>query len=191
MNTGLTGLVSNGLAPWGQAAAIIIALYTFISVIVGLVLAAVLMFLLAWLREKSELIKQLRPHLDQVNQAILAEKRGDPLPREVADNKLVQIVARVPKTAETLPQRASNIERKVEQGSNRVAGAVIELRARTEMVKGMAKTFFLPGLTKRRVSPPAPVTLIEPPAREQVAAAETRREEPPMEQEIVITQSWR
>lgn len=191
MHTGLTGLISDGLAPWGQAAAIIIALYTFISVIVGLVLAAVFMFLLAWLREKSELIKQLRPHLDQVNQAVLAEKRGDPLPREVADNKVVQVVARVPRTVEALPDKASAIDRKVEQGSNRIAGTVIELRARTEMVKGMAKAFFLPGLAKRRVSPPAPATLIELPEREQVAAAETRREEPPMEQEIVITQSWR
>ncbi len=189
MHTQLTGLVSNGLAPWGQAAAFIIALYVFVSIIIGLVLVAVLMFLLAWLREKSELIKKIRPNLDQLNQALLAVKRGDPLPSEVADNKLMQVVTQVPKVAATLPEKASNIEQKVERGSDRVAGAVIELRARTEMVKSMAKAFFLPGLTKRRVSPPA--APVAQPEREQVAAAETRREEPPMEQEIVITQSWR
>jgi uncharacterized membrane protein YccC len=186
-------LADGGLAPWGQAAAFIIALYVFISIVVGLVLVAALMFLLAWLREKSELIKKLRPMVNELNQALEAAQRGDPLPAEMADNKFVRTVAQVPKVAATLPAKASNIEQKVEQGSDRVAGAVIEFRARTQQAKGIAKALFLPGLTRRRVVTPAEQRA----QAEQVAQAERERvtevarEEPPLEQEIVITQSSR
>lgn len=185
-------LASGGLAPWGQAAAIIIALYVFVSIIVGLVLAAALMFLFAWIREKAELIKMLRPTVLQMNEALEASQRGDPLPPEVADKKIIAAVAKVPKVAATLPARASSIEQKVERGSDRVAGVVIEFRARTEMVKGIAKAFFLPGLTKRRVSVPIEQPIqaereqIAEPQREEVVVAERSGEEPYMEQEIII-----
>lgn len=185
-------LASGGLAPWGQAAAIIIALYVFVSIIVGLVLAAALMFLFAWIREKAELIKMLRPTVLQMNEALEASQRGDPLPPEVADKKIIAAVAKVPKIAATLPARASSIEQKVERGSDRVAGVVIEFRARTEMVKGIAKAFFLPGLTKRRVSVPIEQPIqaereqIAEPQREEVVVAERSGEEPYMEQEIII-----
>ena len=185
-------LADGGLAPWGQAAAIIIALYVFISIIVGLVLTAVLMFLFAWIREKAELIKMLRPTVLQVNEALEASQRGDPLPPGVADNKIIAAVAKVPKVAATLPARASSIEQKVERGSDRVANAVIEFRARTEMVKGMARAFFLPGLTRPRVSVPIEQPIqaereqVAEPQREEVVIAERAGEEPFMEQEIVI-----
>ena len=185
-------LASGGLAPWGQAAAIIIALYVFVSIIVGLVLAAALMFLFAWIREKAELIKMLRPTVLQMNEALEASKRGDPLPPEVADKKIIAAVAKVPNVAATLPARASSMEQKVERGSDRVAGVVIEFRARTEMVKGIAKAFFLPGLTKRRVSVPIEQPIqaereqIAEPQREEVVVAERSGEEPYMEQEIII-----
>src|SRR5258708_9172101 len=169
------------LAPWGQAAAIVILLYVFASIIMGVVLTAVMMFLFAWLREKAELIKKLRPAVDQVNEAMLASQRDEPLPPQIADNKLVQVVAQVPKLADSTLTRVSSIEQKVDYGSTRVADAVIEFRARTEMVKGMARAFFLPGLTKRRAI--APVAQL---ASEQVAAPE----EQPMEQEIIIRQSF-
>jgi hypothetical protein len=185
-------LAGGGLAPWGQAAAFIIGLYVFVSIIVGLALTAALMFLFAWIREKAELIKKLRPMILEMNEALEASRRGDPLPPEVADNKIVATVARVPRAAATLPARASSIEQKVERGSDRVAAAVIEFRARTEMVKGMAKAFFLPGLTRRRAA--VPVEQIErvkreevvEPQREEVVAAERPGEEPYLEQEIVI-----
>ncbi len=188
-------LADGGLAPWGQAAAFIIALYVFISIVFGLVLAAALMFLLAWLREKTELIKKLRPAVNELNQALEASRRGDPLPAELADNRLVKAVSQVPKVAATLPAKASNLEQRVEQGSDRVAGAVIELRARTQQAKAMAKAFFLPGLVRRRtIAPTTPTQQVEQivqAERERAAVAEVVREEPPMEQEIVITQSSR
>jgi hypothetical protein len=174
-----------GLAPWGQAAAIVILLYVFASIIIGVVLTAIMMFLFAWLREKVELLKKLRPAVDQVNEAMLASQRGEPLPPQIADNKLVQVVAQVPKIADSTLAKTSSIEQKVDYGSQRVADAVIEFRARTEMVKGMARAFFLPGLTKRRAIAPAAQL-----AREQIAAPEPQREEQPMEQEIVIRQSF-
>jgi len=45
--------------------------------------------------------------------------------------------------------RVTTIEKKVDEGSERVAHAVIEFRARTVMVKEIAKAFFLPGLAHR------------------------------------------
>lgn len=191
----LSVLASGGLAPWGQAAAIILALYMFISIIIGLALAAALMFGFAWIREKSELLRQIRPHVSELNQAAIAVRRGDPLPQEVADNKVISAVAQVPKMAENIAARSSGIEQKVDQGSERVAQVVIEFYARTAMVKGMARAFFLPGLTRARPAPPLahPVTLPQEQEQEreeepiEVAAAGPR-EEPPLEQEIVITQ---
>lgn len=180
-----------GLAPWGQAAALVLLLYVFVSIIIGVVLTAVLMFLFAWVREKAELVKKLHPALDQVNEALVAAQRGEPVPDAVAENKLVQIVTKVPKVANSALSTTTSIEQKVDTGSARVADAVIEFRARTEMVKTMARAFFLPGLTKprrlaaeqqvvlRESEPVGPPMIVEP------------REEPPMEQEIIIRQSFR
>ena len=186
-------LASNGLAPWGQVAAIILALYLFVSIVVGLALVAALMFGFAWIREKAELLRQLRPQIMQLNQAVVAAKRGDALPPEMADNKFISAVIKVPKIAATLPARASSIEQKVEQGSGRVAGAVIEFHARTAMVKGMAKAFFLPGLTQARPAAPVVQMVEQQQVREPEPEVVTQRpiEERPMEREIVITQSSR
>lgn len=181
-----------GLAPWGQAAALVILLYVFISILVGAVLAAALMFLFAWVREQAEQLKKVRPMLVQVNDALIAAQRGEAIPNEVADNKVVQVVTQVPRVANRALQTTTNVEQKVEAGSERVSDAVIEFRARTEMVKTMARAFFLPGLNR-----PRPLTTeqqIVLPEREEVGpplVVEPHEEEPPMEQEIVIRQSFR
>ncbi|WP_297161526.1 hypothetical protein, partial [Thermogemmatispora sp.] len=52
----------------------------------------------------------------------------------------------------SIPEHVRAIDRRVEQGSDRVAEAVIEFRARTMMVKEIAKAFFLPGLVRREVA---------------------------------------
>lgn len=182
-------LAWGGIAPWGQAAAIIILLYVFISIIMGLILTALMMFVFAWIREKSEVIKTLRPSLEQLNQALLASRRGEELPAELADNKLARVVAKVPQMANTMSSGMHTVEQTVDQGSERVASAVIEFRARTQMVKGMAKAFFLPGLNKRR-APVLPQThevqVTERAGEQPATTAETRREEPFLEQEIVM-----
>lgn len=135
-------LASDPLAPWGQAAAILIALYLFVVVLIGLALALVLMLALGWIQQKSELVKRLRPTVDSVNTTSEAALSGKLPPPSNSDNKLIRTVAEV-------PEYAHIAEQKVELASDRVAHAVIEYRARTEMVKGMAKAFFLPGLTNR------------------------------------------
>src|SRR6266699_3290999 len=121
-------LVGDPLAAWGQAAAIILLFYMLIFILIGLALTLVLMLGLSWVREKAELIKRLRPTVDSVNNTTEAAKQGNMAIVEANDNRVVRTVAEV-------PIYMRNVETKVEQGSERVAGAVIEFRARTMMAK--------------------------------------------------------
>lgn len=141
----LAVLAGDPLAPWGQAAAIILSLYMFVYILIGLVLAAGLMFGFAWVRQKTELIKKLRPTVDSVNHSLEEANKGELPPAGADENKVVRAIAQV-------PMQANNIEKKIDNGSERVAQAVIEFRARTVMVKQMARAFFLPGLTNRNVN---------------------------------------
>ncbi len=141
----LYALASDPLAAWGQAAAIVLLVYTLVSILIGLVLALVLLLGLTWVRDKAELIKKLRPTVDSVNITTEEAIKGTLPAARAGDNKLVRAVAEI-------PAQANAIEQKVEQGSDRVAGAVIEFRARTMMAKGIVKAFFLPGLTHRTQS---------------------------------------
>jgi len=135
-------LAGDPLAPWGQAAAIILSLYMFIYILIGLAVSAGLMFGFAWVRQKTELIKKLRPTVDSVNHTLEEANKGELPPPGPDENKIVRTIAEIPMTA-------TKVEKKVDEGSERVAHAVIEFRARTVMVKQIAKAFFLPGLTKR------------------------------------------
>ena len=146
-------LLSDVLAPWGQAAAIILGIFLFVNILIGLALTAAFMFLFAWVREKAELVKKIRPIVDIVNKAI--ETPESVFPVGDTQQKLVQVVQRV--QAVDVPQKLEQVERQVrsvsaqvDQRADRVAETMIEIRARTEMVKGFLKAFFLPGLTDRR-----------------------------------------
>lgn len=142
---------SNPLPPLGQGAAIFLLLYFLILVLLGLGITAGLMFGLAWVREKTELIKKLRPTVESVNHTTEAAVQGNQYALTEQKNKVIRTVAEV-------PARAHDIEMKIDQGSDRVAAGVIEFRARTQMAKAVVKTFFLPGLVHR---PPQPSTLEE------------------------------
>ena len=135
-------LAGDPLAPWGQAAAIILSLYMFIYILIGLAVSAGLMLGLSWVRQKTELIKKLRPTVESVNHTLEEANKGELPPPGPGENKVVHTIAQVPMTV-------TKIEKKVDEGSERVAQVVIEFRARTEMVKQVAKAFFLPGLTRR------------------------------------------
>jgi hypothetical protein len=135
-------LASDPLAVWGQTAAIVLLVYSLVTILIGLVLALVLLLGLTWVREKAELIKKLRPTVDSVNITTEEAIKGTLPAARADDNKIVRAVAEI-------PAQAHSIEQKVEQGSDRVAAAVIEFRARTMMAKGIVKAFFLPGLTHR------------------------------------------
>jgi hypothetical protein len=135
-------LAGDPLAPWGQAAAIILLLYMFIYILIGLAVSAALAFGFAWVRQKAELIKKLRPTVESVNHTLEEANKGELPPPGPDENKIVRAIAEVPMTV-------TKVEKKVDEGSERVAHGVIEFHARTEMVKQMAKAFFLPGLTRR------------------------------------------
>jgi len=148
-------LASNILAPLGQAAAIILALYMLVFILIGLGFCLLFMYGLTWVREKAELVKKLRPTVDSVNTTI-ESGTSETLPATVdQNNKLVQAVHRVQSVqvvqkAKIAQKQVENIGEKVDQGTDRVANTVIEFRARTVMVQGMLKTFFLPGLEGER-----------------------------------------
>lgn len=153
-------VISDVLAPWGQVAAIILALYLFINIIIGLAFALATMFGLAWIREKVGLINKLRPILDSMNSAI--EDPDSAVPAHGVQQKLVEAVHAVqkvdlPQKIEGASKQAQSIEHKVEQGTERVNEVVIEFRARTVMVQSMLKAFFLPGLAHQK----QPVSLLE------------------------------
>jgi hypothetical protein len=135
-------LAGDPLAPWGQASAIILALYMFVYILIGLAVSAALMFGFAWVRQKAELIKKLRPTVESVNHSLEEANKGELPPPRPGENKVVRAIAEV-------PMRVTTVEKKVDEGSERVAHAVIEFRARTVMVKEIAKAFFLPGLAHR------------------------------------------
>ncbi len=159
-------ILASGPAPWenvlevvGQIAAFILVLELLLFVVIAVALNAGLAIGFAWVQEKAELVKKLRPAVDSVNataEAAIQEK----LPADGA-GKTIKLPAETAKsinsvmhTVKQIPAQANTVEEKIEQGSDRVTQAVIEFRARTVMVQTVVKAFFLPGLTTRRL--PAP-----------------------------------
>ena len=142
----------------GRIAAIVLTLYLFIFALFFLVAALLLLFGNAWVRDKINLLRNLRLFAERIDIAIHAPS-GEMLPAiPEPDSRLgqaiqaihtVQSVQLVQKVKDAQKQ-ASIIEKQVDQGTDRIAGAVIEFRARTVMVQGMFKAFFLPGLTKQK-----------------------------------------
>lgn len=135
-------LASDPLATWGYIASIIILIYLLVFVLIGLVLALVLLLGMTWVREKIELIKIIRPTVNSVNKTTQAAVEGTLPEAKDGENKVVRVAAEI-------PAYSHKVEAKVEQGSDRVAGAVIEFRARSMMAKSILKTLFLPGLVHR------------------------------------------
>src|SRR5579863_8698566 len=67
-------ILASGPAPWeqilatvGQIAAFLLALELLLFIVIAVALNAVLMFGFSWVREKSELVKKLRPVVDSAN----------------------------------------------------------------------------------------------------------------------------
>lgn len=148
-------VLSDALAPWGQAAGIILAIFLFVNILIGLVFSLVLMFGFAWVREKAELIKKIRPVIRDVNTTLESGSVVAHPAEGGVENKALQVAhtiqaVDVAQKAEQVHKQVDAIGERIVQGSDRVAHAVIELRARTVMVKGMAKAFFLPGLTRQK-----------------------------------------
>ncbi len=125
----------------GLIAAIIICLFLLVFVLLALAFNAGLLFGMSWVREKVNFVKMLRPTVESVNKTSEAAIRGVP-PNE-NESSVAKAVARVPSTMHT-------VDRKVDEGSDKVADAVIEFRARTVQVQTVLKAFFLPGLLRQK-----------------------------------------
>ncbi len=137
------------LAILGQIAAFILILELLVYILLAVVLNGVFAIAFTWIREQAELIKKLRPVVDSVNSTTEAAIKGTLPAASANENKIVRAVAQI-------PAQANAIEGKIEQGTDRVANAMIELRARTVMVQGIARALFLPDLSIRQQRLPAP-----------------------------------
>ncbi len=151
----------------GRIAAIILTLYLFIFALFFLVASILLLVGNTWLRGKVDLLKNLRLVAERIDTAMHAPS-GEILPAIVEpDDRFGQAIqaihtvqsVQVVQKAKDVQRQVNTIEKTVDQGTDRVASAVIEFRARTVMVQGMLKAFFLPGLTK-----PKPRTALSPQA---------------------------
>ncbi|HZO71519.1 MAG TPA: hypothetical protein VFB60_04905 [Ktedonobacteraceae bacterium] len=132
--------VNPTLAAWGQIAAIVIGIFIFVFIVISLAFNIAMTFGMSWVRQKSELVKMLRPTVDSLNKTTESAAQG--VPPSSNENAIVRTVASV-------PARVQSLDKQVEQTSDRVADAVIEFRARAVQAKTIFKVFFLPGLTSR------------------------------------------
>jgi hypothetical protein len=143
----------------GRIAAIILSLYLFIFVVFLLVVSVLLAYGNAWLRDQVGLLKKLRLFAQNIDTTIHAAS-SETLPATMElDSRVVQVIrtvqsSQVVQKVKDAQRQVSTIEKKVEPGADRVADAVIEFRARTVMVQGVLKAFFLPGLTKQKPRSP-------------------------------------
>jgi hypothetical protein len=131
--------VNATLAAWGQIAAIIIGLYALIFIVIALAFNLGMAYGLAWLREKANLIKLLRPTVVMINETTKAALKGIPPPE--SENPVVRVIAEGPFYVRT-------VDEKVTQASSRVSQAIIEFHARTEQAQSMVKAFLSPQKAK-------------------------------------------
>jgi hypothetical protein len=132
MVTTLVFAVNPVIATIGQTAAIIICLFIFIFVLLAVVFNLAMAFGLGWLRDKANLIKMLRPVVESVNQA------SD---QAVHDGDVAEDQSAVVRAVATVPMQVNTIDKKVEQTADRVANVAIEVRARVEQGKAIARAF--------------------------------------------------
>ena len=147
---GMMTVTGDILVQLGYVAAIILLIYMLVNILIGLALAVGLMFAVSWVEDKAELIKKLRPTLTSVTEAIENPEAA----QAASANGLVKVVhtiqsVDIPQKIEGVEHSVQSVEQKVGQGADRVAGAMIEFRARTAQVQGTLKAFFLPGLTRK------------------------------------------
>jgi len=150
------------LTTLGRIAALVLVIYVFLFALLFFVGSLLLLYGNAWVREKIGLLHQLRSIIEAIDTA-LHSPSSETLPATLEpDNRLGQALqaihmvqsVQVVEIAKNTQKQVNNIEKKVEPVADRIAGGVIEFRARTVMAQGMLKAFFLPGLVKRKPRKP-------------------------------------
>lgn len=134
------------IATGGQIAAIILCVFLLVSVILMLAVNLGLAFVLAWIREKANAIKLLRPTVNSVNKSSEAALQGKEI-EALEESKVAHTVAAVPGSVH-------NIDQKVDQASRQVANAAIEFRARTAQAQAIVMTFLAPNTYRQKVIQP-------------------------------------
>src|SRR6266566_4939841 len=155
------------LTTLGRIAALVLVIYVFLFAVLFFVGSLLLLYGNAWVRDKVGLLRQLRSVVESIDAAIHTPPT-ESLPANLeTDTRLSQALqaihmaqsVQVVEIAKNTQKQVNNIEKKVEPVADRIAGGVIEFRARTVMAQGMLKAFFLPGLVKRK--PRSPLLLPE------------------------------
>src|SRR6266700_5940299 len=150
------------LTTLGRIAALVLVIYVFLFALLFFVGSLLVLYGNAWVREKIGLLHQLRSIIEAIDTA-LHSPSSETLPATLEpDNRLGQALqaihmvqsVQVVEIAKNTQKQVDSIEKKVEPVADRIAGGVIEFRARTVMAQGMLKAFFLPGLVKRKPRKP-------------------------------------
>jgi len=150
------------LTTLGRIAALVLVIYVFLFAVLFFVGSLLLLYGNAWVRDKVGLLRQLRSVVESIDAAIHTPPT-ESLPASLeTDTRLSQALqaihmaqsVQVVEIAKNTQKQVNNIEKKVEPVADRIAGGVIEFRARTVMAQGMLKAFFLPGLVKRKPRKP-------------------------------------
>lgn len=135
------------IAAGGQIAAIILCIFLLVSVILMVAINLGLAFLLAWIREKANAIKLLRPTVDSVNKSSEAALQGKEI-EAIEESKVARTVA-------TVPGSVYSIDQQVTQISSKVANATIEFRARTAQAQAIVMAFLVPNAYRQKEMQPA------------------------------------
>ena len=151
----------------GRIAVLVLVIYLFLFAVLFLFGSWLLLLANVWVRDKVRLLHQLRSIVESIDTA-LHSPPTEPLPATLeTDTRLSQALqaihmvqsVQVVEIAKNTQKQVDSIEKKVEPVADRIAEGVIEFRARTVMVQGMLKAFFLPGLIK--LKPHSPLLLPE------------------------------
>ena len=130
----------------GQIAAIIICVFALVFIILAVAFNLAMAFGMSWLSEKIQMIKLLRPTVESVNKATESTLQG--IPPDDNEHAIIR-------TAASIPATLQNVEKKVNESTDKVADAVIEFRARTIQVKTIVKAFLLPNSMRKKQEPAA------------------------------------
>jgi len=150
------------LTTLGRIAALVLVIYVFLFAVLFFVGSLLLLYGNAWVRDKVGLLRQLRSVVESIDAAIHTPPT-ESLPASLeTDTRLSQALqaihmaqsVQVVEIAKNTQKQVNNIEKKVEPVADRIAGGVIEFRARTVMAQGILKAFFLPGLIKLKPRDP-------------------------------------
>ena len=140
------------LTTLGRIAALVLVIYVFLFAVLFFIGSLLLLYANAWVREKIGLLHQLRSIIEAIDTAMHSPS-SETLPATLEpDNRLEQALqaihmvqsVQVVEIAKNTQKQVDSIEKRVEPVADRIAEGVIEFRARTVMVQGMLKAFFLP-----------------------------------------------